>query len=399
METVPPEEITSRINRFQRSLTETDLDGSLILQNVDIFYFSGTFQVSFLYVPAKGEPILMVIKSWERARRESPLERVVHITGRRELPEVLERSGTPLRGRVGLELDVLPSGLFFWLQKTFPSCEWKDVSGLIRTQRMIKSEYEIAQIRRALEIEHTAFTDLRRIIREGMTELEVDGYLGMFARKNGHQGILRMRAWNQEMTYAHVLSGPNGDAASYLNSAQGGMGTCPAMPQGAGHKAIRRNEPIEVDFGVGINGYLGDQSRTYVIGELTKPLQAAHDCSKRIHDRFSLMARPGVRCDEVFSMAASEVERDGLSGVFMGHGPDQVRFVGHGIGLEIDELPILAPDFDLPLEPGMVLALEPKFVFPGEGAVGLEDDYLVTENGVERLSLTEQEVLRVIETV
>lgn len=398
METVPSEEIAARLALFQQSLKETGLDSALILHNVGLYYFSGTIQTSFLFVPARGEPVLMVVKSWDRAKRESPLPSVMPVSSRREIPVALEQAGHPLEGRVGLELDVLPSSFFLWLRKAFPSCEWRDVSRLIRTQRMIKSEYEVTQIRRALEIEHIAFTDLRSFIREGLTELEVDGRLAMVARKNGHQGIIRMRGWNQEMTYAHVLSGPNGDAASYLNSAHGGAGTCPGMPQGAGHKTIRRNEPIEVDLGLGVNGYVGDQSRTYVIGELPESLQEAHDCSRRIHDRFKETARPGVRCDEVYRMAAAEAEKAGLAGVFMGHGRDQVRFVGHGIGLEVDELPILAPGFDLPMEQGMVLAIEPKFVLPGEGLVGLEDDYLVTADGVERLTLTEQEVLRVIET-
>jgi Xaa-Pro aminopeptidase len=307
----------------------------------------------------------------------------------------LDEAGQSLQGRVGLELDVLPASFFLWLQAAFPGCKWVDVSGLIRSQRMVKSEYEVTQIRRALAIEHEAFKDLAGYIREGITELEVDGRLAMLARSAGHQGIVRMRGWNQEMMYAHVLSGPNGDAPSYLNSAHGGEGTCPAMPQGAGRRAIRRNEPIMVDFGVGINGYVGDQSRTYVIGSLPDPLQEAHDCSRRILDRFARSARPGITCRTVYETAAAEAERAGLGHCFMGHGPDQLQFVGHGIGLEVDELPVLTPRSELVLEPGMVLAVEPKFVFPGQGVVGLEDDWLVTSDGVERLSLTEQEVLRV----
>lgn len=397
METVPAEEIASRLARFQETLREQGLDSALVLHNVGLFYYAGTLQTSFLRIPAEGEPLLLALKSAERARRESPLERVLPVPGRRALPRALEENGMPLTGRVGLELDVLPAAFFLWLQKTFPDCRWEDVSGLIRTQRMIKSAYEVAQIRRALEVEDRAFMDLTRFIREGMTELEVDGRLAMLARTGGHQGIVRMRGWNQEMMYAHVLSGPNGDAASYLNSAHGGSGTCPAMPQGAGRRTIRRNEPIEVDYSVGINGYLGDQSRTYVIGELPSSLQKAHDCSRRIHDRFAETAGPGVPCSAVYEAAEAEAELAGLAHAFMGHGPDQVRFVGHGIGLEVDELPILARRFDLPLAPGMVLALEPKFVLPGEGAVGLEDDYLVMEGGVERLSLTPQEVLRVVD--
>jgi len=395
METVPVEEIAHRIAFFQNALSEQGLQSALLLHNVGVYYFSGTLQTSFLHVPAQGDPLLLVIKYAERAQQESPLDHIIPIRGRSGFSEALETAGQPLRGRIGLELDVLPAAFLLWLQKTFPACEWVDVSGVIRSQRMIKSAYEVAQIRRALTIEHEAFLDLTRTIREGMTELEVDGRLALLARRAGHQGIVRMRGWNQEMTYAHVLSGENGDAASYLNSAHGGAGTCPAMPQGASHRPIGRNEPVMVDFSVGINGYVGDQSRTYVIGELSGPLQAAHDCSRRIHEQFMETAGPGVTCRAVYERAAEEARTSGLSSTFMGHGPNQVRFVGHGIGLEVDELPILAPAFDLPLAPGMVLALEPKFVLPGQGVVGLEDDYLVTEGGVECISLTEQDVLHV----
>jgi Xaa-Pro aminopeptidase len=398
METVPAEEIDSRIKFLQDTLSERNLQSALLLHNVGVYYFAGTIQTSFLHIPREGSPLLTVIKSVERARRESPLSDVVPIPGRRGFPVALDRAGQSLHGRVGLELDVLPASFFLWLQETFPDCEWVDVSGLIRSQRMIKSAYEVAQIRRALAVIDEAFMDLTRTIREGMTELEVDGRLALIARRSGHQGFIRMRGWNQEMMHAHVLSGESGDVASCLNSAHGGTGTSPAMPQGASHKTIRRNEPIEVDFSVGINGYLGDQSRTYVIGELPGPLKEAHDCSKRIHERFMETAGPGFSCKAVYEAALQEAEKAGLSSSFMGREPHQVPFVGHGFGLEIDELPLLSSGFDLPLEPGMVIALEPKFVLQDMGVVGLEDDYLVTKGGVERLSLTKQDVLRIVET-
>jgi Xaa-Pro dipeptidase len=397
METVLRDELDARVTRFQETLGRQGLTGALILHNVGVYYFSGTLQNSFLFIPVQDEPLLMVVKSQERARKESSLNRVVPIPGRSALPSALAEAGLALEGTVGLEMDVLPTNLFFWLQKTFPDCRWEDISSGIRAQRMIKSDYEVTQIRRALELENDAFMDLTRFIREGMTELEVDARLAMLARLGGHQGVVRMRSWNQEMTYAHVLSGESGTAASYLNSAHGGAGTCAAVPQGASLRKIQRNEPILVDFSVGINGYLGDQSRTYVIGSLPAPLQKAYDCSLRIHDRVRDLARPGVPSEAVYRTAVEEAEQAGLGANFMGYGPNQVRFVGHGIGLEIDEIPVLADGFKQPLEPNMVLALEPKFVLPGLGVVGLEDNYLVTQDGVERISITRQDVLKVEE--
>ena len=378
METVPEQEIECRIRNFQLSLQEMDLDGAFILQNADLFYFSGTIQSSVLFIPQQGEPVLMVQKGFQRARQESPLKHVFPVTGRGQIKKVLRDFGFLDLKKIGLEMDVLPVNLYFRYQQTFPEYDWSDVSGAIQRLRMIKTPYEVEQIRSAARILHKGYLDIKEIIREGMTELEIDGHLALIARREGHMGILRMRGWNQEMTYAHVLSGESGATISFLDSPHGGKGNTPAMAQGASFRRIGRNEPIGIDYGVGINGYLADQFRTFVIGDLPAELMRAHDCSVEIHDLFVKEAKPGVSCSDLYRLALKKAEKTGFGEHFMGYGEGKVRFVGHGLGLEIDEYPILAPRFNQRLEPGMVIALEPKFVFPGKGVVGLEDDYLVT---------------------
>jgi Xaa-Pro aminopeptidase len=230
-------------------------------------------------------------------------------------------------------------------------------------------------------------------MRAGMTELEIDGYLAMIARREGHMGTLRMRSWNQEITYAHVLAGENGSVISMLNSAHGGSGNTPAMAQGAGFRRVKTNEPITIDYGLAVNGYIGDQTRTYVIGELSEILNRAHECSRNIHLLLVQEAKPGVSCSHLYDVAVEMAAENGYSDFFMGYGEGQVPFIGHGIGLEIDEYPVISPRFDEILEEGMVFALEPMFVIPQEGIVGLEDDYLVTSRGLKRLTLTEQAVI------
>lgn len=396
MENVPLSEILQRIECLQSLLVREGLDGALIFQNVDLYYYAGTIQSSILFIPSEGRPVLMVQKNQTRARAETCLDTVVPLAkGRGSMAEVLGDCGYELKGRIGLELDVIPAALYIWLSGRFERCRWEDVSSLIRRQRMCKSAYEVERVRRAARILDEGFRTLCRVIREGMTELEVDGRMALIARRLGHMGILRMRGWNQEMTHAHVLSGGSGAMSSFLNSAHAGEGTTPAMAQGAGFRRLGRNEPIGIDYAVGVDGYVGDQFRTFVIGCLPARLQAAHDLSFDIHRRFEDMAGPGVNCADLYAMALNEAERAGLGAYFMGHGEGRVHFIGHGIGLEIDEFPIVAPGFRKPLEPGMVLALEPKFVFPGEGVVGIEDDYLVTESGVERITLTDQTVMKV----
>jgi len=394
MEKVPPQEIHQRLSRFQTALSTLDLDGALLFQNVDIFYFSGTIQSSILFIPTQGDPILMVQKGFERVKEECPLRNILAVNGKSHLSGTLHDFGIRRLERVGIEMDVLPASLYVWLVETFPQCRFVDVSVPIRKLRMIKSPYETDQIGKAAAVLHQGYTEIQGFIKQGVSELEIDGRLAFIARREGHMGILRMRGWNQEMTYAHVLSGDSGSVVTFLNSPHGGSGTTPAMAQGASFRQVRKNEPIGIDYGVGINGYLADQFRTFVIGELPAALEKAHQCSREIHDLFAREAKPGISCPKLYAMAKDFALRAGLDDYFMGHGEGQVRFIGHGIGLEIDEFPVIAPNYEGELAQGMVIAFEPKFVFPGKGVVGMEDDYLVTSSGVERITLTEQVLIQ-----
>lgn len=395
LENVPKEEILGRIAKFQEVLKARNIDGVFILQNVDLFYFSGSLQRSFLYVPREGRPLLMAVKSYQRTREESSLEEIVPIKGRQDLWGVLRDYGYRTVGHMGLELDVLPASQFVWFHENFPHSRISDISQDIRKLRMIKSPYEVDQIRRATAILDKGYQEIRGRIREGMTELEIDGFLAYIARREGHMGILRMRGWNQEMTHAHVLSGESGAVVSFCDSPAGGPGATPAMAQGAGFRRVRKNEPIYIDYGVGINGYLSDETRTLVIGKLDKELEMAHACSRDILLLLAEEARPGLSCDSLYKMAEALAKDRGFKESFMGYGEEKVKFLGHGFGLEIDEFPIITSYFPEDLQEGMVFALEPKFIFPGRGAVGLEDDYLVTASGLERLTLTDQAVLSI----
>ncbi|MEJ2100979.1 MAG: aminopeptidase P family N-terminal domain-containing protein [Desulfobacterales bacterium] len=241
METVPKAEIEQRIRRFQAALAAIDLEGAFILQNADIFYFTGTIQSSVLFVPSQGEPILMVQKNLQRARHESSLNEILPIKSKSQIPGVLMDFKFDKLTRAGLEMDVLPTNLYLWFKKAFSDWRWLDISDCIRKLRMIKSAYEVKQIKKAAAILHIGFTQIKKIIHAGMTELEIDGHLAMIARKQGHMGTMRMRGWNQEMTYAHVLSGDNGSVVSLLNSPHGGSGNTPAMAQGAGFRKIKKN--------------------------------------------------------------------------------------------------------------------------------------------------------------
>ncbi|MFP3879763.1 MAG: M24 family metallopeptidase [Dehalococcoidia bacterium] len=391
----PGEEIHSRIARLQEVLGDDDIGGALVSQNVDLFYFAGTIQRSFLFIPAEGEAVLAVQGNLDRALEESSLGRVIPVRNSRQLAQALSDFGYSTGGRIGLEMDVLPVKYYLALQRDFPKADFRDISEPIRKIRMVKSPYEISQIRTACGILSQVMLEAQRSIRPGMTELEVDSMLVGLARRLGHQGLLRMRGYNQEMFSAHVYCGKTATTSPTMSVPLGGLGTTPAFAQGASFNTITENEPLIIDFGVGTNGYVTDMTRTFVIGKLPPELQEAYSVAKEIKDFVEQWISPGKSWSRLYEEALEMVKRRGYQDHFMGYKGHQAGFVGHGIGLEIDEYPIIAPRFSEEFKENMVLAVEPKLVFPDAGAVGVEDDYLITKTGMERLTTYDDHVLTI----
>jgi Xaa-Pro dipeptidase len=385
-ECTPREEIQSRILRFQKLLLDNNIDSAIISQNVDLFYFTGTIQPSYLFIPAGGEPVLAVQENLARVRRESSLDQIIPLKNGNQLSQTISGCNKSVQGRIGLEMDVLPVNRYLMLCRDFPQASFLDISDLIKKVRAVKSEYEISQIRKAVVILHRVMEEARRIIYPGMTELEVDAMLGALARKSGHQGRLRMRGYNQEMFYAHVFSGETGAVPSFLKGPLGGLGTTPAIAQGASFKVIKENQPIIIDFGVGINGYVTDMTRTFVIGRLSENLLQAYSFLTGIKHFMEQWVRPGKRCSMLYKEAIELAHNEGYQDYFMGYKDHQMPFVGHGIGLEINEYPLITANSTDVFRENMVFAFEPKLVFPDIGAVGVEDDYRVSGTGIERLT-------------
>jgi Xaa-Pro dipeptidase len=391
MQLTPPEEIKDRIERLQSYLKKEKVESCLILQNVDLFYFSGTIQRSYLFIPAEGDPLLMVQKDFDRAKKESPVKNTLLIERPRSISSILKKQGR--LKCIGLEFDVLPVSQFRQLEKIFFQSEFVDISKTIKQVRMIKSPYEINQLRQSAQVLDEVFEYAKRVLKPGMTEIEAESHLIELGRRRGHQGLTRMRAWNQDMVNACVLSGNSGSVLTHLDVSVIGPGISPAFPQGSSFNRIERDVPIQIDFSIAYNGYITDGARTYVIGSLPPKLMEAYEAALEIRDEMGKIAKPGVPCSDLYHLCSRIVKRRGLEDYFIGTKKNQAPFVGHGIGLEIDELPLLARGFSQPLETGMVFAFEPKFIFPEIGAVALEDDYAVTEDGIEKLTHTEDNII------
>ncbi|MFO7837995.1 MAG: Xaa-Pro peptidase family protein [Desulfosalsimonadaceae bacterium] len=388
----PPGELCARREKLQQYMQDQDIDGALILQNADLFYFSGTIQQGQLYIPAEGEPVLMIRKDFERAKSESSLPQVISFRSPRQLPEILKKQGISLPAKLGMELDVLPAGQYLAFTEILEKTRIVDISRTIRLVRAVKSSYEISLIREAVRFSDHLAGFVPEVLREGMTEVELAGRIEAEARRCGHQGLVRMRLFGGELFYGHVMAGWTAAEPSYLASPTGGAGVSPAMAQGASLRPISRHEPVLLDLVFVLGGYISDHTRIFSIGDLPDDLAAAHNVMLEVQDMVKQAARPGVQAGDLYEMALAKAEDQGLGEYFMGAGDQRIRFVGHGVGLELDEFPFLARGQKLALEAGMVIALEPKAIFPGRGVVGIENTHVVRENGLEQFGVCPESV-------
>ncbi len=392
---IPKEELQRRIEDLQDRMKADNCDAVLILQNADLYYFSGTLQSAQLYVPSTGKPVLFCRKSLPRAAYECPWD-IIPVNNFKYLPDRLGDLNHKLPGRLGLENDVIPVSAYLAVKKGFPNAELLDASNWIGDLRAIKSPYEIEIIRQAGKTMAQAFTHVPDLIKPGYSELAIAARVEKVLRDYGHQGYVRMRGFNQEFFYGHFLSGPNGCIASFNDGVTAGRGMGAFYPQGPGDRIIQVNDSIYLDYVGTFNGYNIDQTRLYVMGELAPELDYAFQVALEIQETLVDRIKPGVVASEMYDLAITIAERAGLGDNFMGYGDERVKFVGHGVGLELDERPVIAKGFKVELQAGMVFALEPKFVIPGVGIAGIENTWLLNQSGVEKISVLPDELSIII---
>ena len=394
MRLTPATELEHRCKKLQEQMILDSLDAVIIVQNADLFYFTGTVQSGNLYVPAVGQPLFMVRKDAGRARMESGLKEVIPFSSMKDIPAVLARYGYLEPKRIGLELDVLPVNFFERYSAIYPNAVFSDATPLIRKVRMIKSHYEIHLMQDAADQVDRVYKRAREIIRVGMTDLEVAAELEFSARKDGHQGLVRMRGFNSELFYAQIFSGTDSAVPAYVDTPLGGMGLNPSFGQSAGLKRIEPHEPVIIDFAGCVDGYLSDQTRIFSVGQLSDRLRRAYDDMLEVQDLMIRLAEVGMSWGALYDECLKCAVDMGYADSFMGAKGSQVSFIGHGLGVEIDEYPFIARGFNhMPLEAGMAFAFEPKVVFPGEGAIGIENTFYLSNEGLKRLTHSSDELV------
>ncbi len=383
---VPAAEIQARIGRLQAFMGRRAMDAVFIAQRVDLFYFSGTCQDGFLLVPRRGGPLLFVRRYRPRAVEESPLKDIIEIRSVKEIPDLVAQHWGKAPACVGFELDVLPVREYEFYRRLLGAVETPDASDIIFAARRLKSAWEIAQLEKTAEVSRRTFAYIRKVLAPGLVEMELAGRYETFARRLGHAAGLRVRGYRTEGYNWHILSGAQGAVVGLLDSPASGTGTSAAFPSGAGSKKLVAGEPIMIDLATVVNGYHMDETRMFALDGMPSAALAASRACIRIHNAVIEAVRPGVECRQLFEVGLETACRLGFAEIYLGPPDYRVSFVGHGVGLELIEPPFIAPGRIDRLEAGMVFALEPKMLLPGEFAVGIESVFAVTAHGARLLS-------------
>ena len=378
---VPGSELAGRMTRF-RSLMDSanpDWEIAIILSRVNLFYFTGTMQDSMLLIPRDGEAVLWIRRSYERAMDESEFPQIRQMKSYRDAAAEMKR----MPPAVYLETGQVTLATYQRLQKYFPFREFRPVDSIVLKVRSVKSAYEIGLMEQSGRIHRYVLEDLAPgLLREGINEAEFSGDLYAVMMREGHHGVVRFGMSEAEIVLGLIGFGDNSIYPTFLDSPGGNAGMSPAVPLfGSRERELARGDLVFVDIGCGFHGYHTDKTMTYMYGtSIPDEAIAIHHQCVEIQDRVADLLRPGAIPSQIYETEMAGLEPSFLEN-FMGYGDRQVQFLGHGIGLEIAENPVIAKGFDEPLEEGMVIALEPKKGIKGVGMVGIENTYVVTRHG------------------
>ncbi len=378
------EEFQRRLSRVRAAMREINADLALITDYANTYYLTGRVFTGIIAILESGKVYFFV-------RRPVGLtgESVIEIRKPEDILSVPEIAGA---AKVALEMDITSYSSIERMKAMFPTAGFLNFSPAMRQVRSVKTEAEI-ELMRSSGISHThVYSHIPKMYQEGMTDIELQVAVERMARLEGCLGEFRISGDSMELYMGSVLTGENADNPSPYDFAMGGGGINPSLPVGANGSVISRGNTVMVDMNGDFTGYMTDMTRVFALGEISDLAAKAHDCSRKICRRFEEIARPGVPAKEIYEMAAGMAREAGLEGYFMGH-RQKAGFVGHGLGIEINELPVLAPRSRDILQTGNVIAIEPKFVIPHVGAVGIENTYVIYPDHVECLTNAPEEII------
>jgi len=390
MQNMPRNHALARIGRLQREMAEADIGVIFLTYSRSTLYYAGTTQPAICVITPEYHH-LFVLRAYDTVLEESWLERA-HISSGGDITDLKAKLNrwAIKKGRLGLELDIVPALQYLKFSRTFPEFDIIDISKVLLEQRKIKDSSEIEATKKACQILHQGHLRVMNTLTEGMTELELSSEIEDAHRRAGHEGLYFMRQFDFFMGRGPVASGENLSRIAGKIMSITGVGLSPSIPMGASRRAIQQGDMIIADIPTHHKGYHADQSRTYVLGKPPETCKKMYNAMKEIADRMLDAMGPGLRCDALYKNALAFSDALGMGPYFMRIDGDSksIPFIGHGVGIELNEPPLLGSNTQDVLEEGMVLALELEMcAAPGE-VVKLEDTLVVTSKGVELLTIT-----------
>lgn len=380
-------ELKMRRDKIRVFMAQQHIDAALITCNVNLLYTCGQIISGYLYLPLNA-PARIFVK-----RPNNLAGEYIHAVRKPEqITDILREEGLPLPQTLMLEGDELPYTEYQRLAAIFPEATVVNGTPLIRQARAVKTKLETEMFRRAGISHAKAYSQIPSLYREGMTDLQLSIEIERVMRLEGSLGIFRVFGQSMEIFMGSVLTGDNAAEPSPYDFALGGKGLDPALPGGLNGSLLKEGQSVMVDLGGNFNGYMCDMSRVYSLGKLPAVAYEAHQVCLEVQEKVASLAVPGAVCEELYQAGMDIVNRSAFADYFMGV-TQKAKFIGHGVGLEINESPVIAPRIKQELEPGMVFALEPKIVLPEIGPVGIENTWVVNNEGVEKLTILTEEII------
>ena len=380
------EEQQRRLSRVTAGMNALGADAMLIADNTSLYYLTGRVFLGYIYVTASGEITCFVQRPVEL---DGPEVLYIH------KPEDIPSSLATLPAAPALELDALSYNTVIRLAKVLSTAAPVNASAIMRMARAVKTQGELKLIRQSGLRQEYVYRQIPSLYREGMSDIEFQIEIERLSRLEGCLGQFRISGNSMELFMGNIIAGDNADAPSPYDFAMGGAGMDPSLPVGADGTIMKPGMTAMVDVNGNFTGYMTDMTRVFSLGAISPLASKAHECSRRIHRELAAMGTPGTEARALYDRALEIAREEELEHYFMGH-RQHARFVGHGLGIEINELPVIAPRSRDLITPGQVIALEPKFVIPGTGAVGIENTYHVTDSGWECLTNAPEEIISLL---
>lgn len=385
---VPLSELDRRRERFLELMNQRcpDWETVLLIDHVNQLYFAGTMQDGLLAFQKDGSRKLFARRSFERACDESALPRdeILPMSSYRQAAAVLGENC----GITYVEKNVLPLSVLELMERSLKMTSIQAVDPIIARTRAVKTPWEMNWLELSGRQHHRFLTEvLPTLFREGMTECELVGDVYRSALLLGYQGVTRFAMLQNEVAFGQYGFGESSLYPTCFNGPGGSFGMSAAIPfVGSRTQRLQPGQSVFADMGFGVNGYHTDKTQVFFFrgsrpdAQIPEEVLAAHARCLEIQLAIADRLRPGAIPEQIYAEVMESLPESFLTN-FQGFGPRRVKFLGHGIGLQVDEFPVLAKGFQEPLEENMLLAIEPKKGIAGFGTVGVEETFAVTPSG------------------